>query len=32
MRIPASRIYNDLHGVRDSILMKIDELKRRLKA
>jgi very-short-patch-repair endonuclease len=28
MRIPASRIYNDLNGVIDGILLRIEELKR----
>jgi hypothetical protein len=27
MRIPASRIYHDLHGVMDEVLLKIEALK-----
>jgi len=28
MRIPASRVYHDLHGVMDEVLLKIEALKR----
>lgn len=32
IRTPASRIYRDIHGVMDQILLKNDELKRGRKA